>query len=276
MNPKTRVFSFILAICLILNSGMSTSVFGANGSGFWLFSSGDRNSDESSIAVNREENGASDADIVDNADEVTEYEEDTDEQDDAPVIPDGLAGDMLVYKDSTPENDRVAKEVSLVYEDDDIFVTLTGAQEALPEDGMLEVSEVRPTDNNSAEAFANAFTALTEKLLERGENFSDAKLYDYTTWTPPTTGTPLVSKTPTVTKKPTITKRPTTTPRTPTTSPRTPTSSSGDSTSKGDTTRSTTTTTTSVRTGDTSPVELYTVTAVAALLIIIWMMKKKA
>ena len=60
------------------------------------------------------------------------------------------------------------------------------------------------------------------------------------------------------------------------TSPRTPTSSSEDSTSKGDTTRSTTTTTTSVRTGDTSPVELYTVMAVAALLIIILLMKKKA
>jgi len=59
-------------------------------------------------------------------------------------------------------------------------------------------------------------------------------------------------------------------------SPRTPTSSSEDSTAKGDTTRSTTTTTTSVRTGDDSPVELYTVTATAALLLIIWMMKKKA
>ena len=275
MNSKTRVFSFILAICLILNSGMSTSVFGANRPGFWLFSSGGRNSDKSSIAASREENGASDADIVDNADEVTEYE-DADEQDDAPVIPGGLAGDMLVYKDSTSENGTVAEEVSLVYEDDDIFVTLTGAQEDLPEDGSLEVSEVHPTDNNSAEVYANAFTALTEKLQERGENYSDAKLYDFTTGTPPTTGTPSVSKTPTVTKKPTITKRPTTTPRTPTTSPRTPTSSSGDSTSKGDTTRSTTTTTTSVRTGDTSPVELYTVMAVAALLIIILLMKKKA
>lgn len=253
---------------------MSTSVFGANGSGFWLFSSGGRNSDESSITARREENGASDTDIVDNADEVTAYEVNADEQDDAPVILDGFAGDMLVYKDSTSENGTVAEEVSLVYEDDDIFVTLTGAQEALPEDGTLEVSEVRPTDNNSAEAYA--FTALTEKLQERGENYSDAKLYDFTTGTPPTTGTPSVSKTPTVTKKPTITKRPTTTPRTPTTSPRTPTSSSGDSTSKGDTTRSTTTTTTSVRTGDTSPVELYTVMAVAALLIIILLMKKKA
>ena len=232
MNSKTRVFSFILAICLILNSGMSTSVFGANGSGFWLLSSGGRNSDESSITASREENGASDTDIVDNADEVTAYEVDTDEKDDVPVIPGGLAGDMLVYKDSTSENGMVAEEVSLVYEDDDIFVTLTGAQEDLPEDGSLEVSEVRPTDNNSAETFANAFTALTEKLVERGENFSDAKLYDYTTGTPPTTGTPLVSKTPTVTKKPTITKRPTTTPRTPTTSPRPPLSSSGDSTSR--------------------------------------------
>ena len=180
MNSKTRVFSFILAICLILNSGMSTSVFGANGSGFWLFSSGSRNSDESSIAANREENGASDTDIVDNADEITEYEEDTDEQDDAPVISDELVGDMLVYKDDAPENGTVAEEVSLVYEDDDIFVTLTGAQEDLPEDGSLEVSEVRPTDNKSAEAFANAFTALTEKLQERGENYSDAKLYDFT------------------------------------------------------------------------------------------------
>ena len=42
---------------------------------------------------------------------------------------------------------------------------------------------------------------------------------------------------------------------------------------KGDTTRSTTT---SVKTGDDSPVELYTVMASAALIIIVWMMKKKA
>jgi hypothetical protein len=90
------------------------------------------------------------------------------------------------------------------------------------------------------------------------------------TGTPPTTGSPSVSKKPTITQKPTATRTPSTT------TPRTPSSSSGDSTSKGDSTRSTTTTTTSVKTGDESPVELYTVMASAALLLIIWMMKKKA
>ena len=106
------------------------------------------------------------------------------------------------------------------------------------------------------------------------------------TGTPSVTGMPPTTGTPSVSKKPTVTQKPTTTGTPPTTTPRTPSSSSGGSsssrgssggsTSSGGTSRSSTTTTTAVKTGDASPVELYMVTAAAALVLIIWMMKKKA
>lgn len=130
----------------------------------------------------------------------------------------------------------------------------------MDENGTLTIDNLHPEKN----------TTYTSDRDAADRNTSDGTGTPSITGTPSTTGSPSVSKKPTITQKPTATRTPSTT------TPRTPSSSSGDSTSKGDSTRSTTTTTTSVKTGDDSPVELYTVMAVAALLILIWMMKKKA
>ena len=197
MNIKNRIFSLILAISLIVTSSVGTTVFGADWSGRWTFSSGSEDYSDNSAAADSSDVVQKDNSSAQTSEESESISEDSGdmwtygEQIEEETVADAAAnGDMFVYQDEnenpSAENQNaedeskgiVSEEKTLVYEDDSVIISVTGSEKDLPVGTNLSVKEILPDNDMNVIAYAGAITALSETLREQGESYSQAKLYD--------------------------------------------------------------------------------------------------
>ena len=74
-----------------------------------------------------------------------------------------------------------AETGTLLYEDNKIQVTVSAKEkDALPEEAVLNVKEIIPEDEATADMYAEAITALSNTLRKQDAGFSAAKVYDFT------------------------------------------------------------------------------------------------
>lgn len=74
--------------------------------------------------------------------------------------------------------DPQSEKIDLVYENDEITVTVSAEEDTLPKGASIEAEEILPTDEENADTYAKALTSLSSMLRDEDKSFKDAKVYD--------------------------------------------------------------------------------------------------
>ncbi|WP_350454933.1 hypothetical protein [Slackia heliotrinireducens] len=121
--------------------------------------------------------GVADEEAIVSNDSETESSEEATEDSQAELVESVLAGETSEESD---ESDEPADAQTLTYEDDAILATATADPGVLPEGATLSVTEVLPTDADTADAYGEALAGLSGMLHEQGETYSSAAVFDVT------------------------------------------------------------------------------------------------